>query len=81
MRRSFVLPLVFLSVLCVDTIDDSRAIPSINSCDASMIGFAVTRSNLDACRNSDPPRDCSYEQLANTWAIHQVLINCFGMEL
>jgi len=81
MRKVFVLSLIVVSILCVDAINDSRAIPSINSCDASLIGFAVTNSNLAACRNADPPRDCTYEQLANTWAIHQVLINCFGTEL
>jgi hypothetical protein len=80
MKKSLGVVTVVVLGAVAGQIDHSGAFPGVDSCTAAMIGQNIAVANLNSCINADPPEDCTYEQLAVTWATHRVLNYCFGIE-
>ncbi len=81
MKGRVLIAILVLSSMCVATSLDTPAAPAgMDSCTAAIIGHSVAAFNLTNCRSAEPPQSCHYEELAHSWAVHQVLLWCFAVE-
>ncbi len=80
MTRRIVIVLLLVLSIGATNLDSPAAPAGMDSCTAAVIGHAVAAYNLANCRSAEPPQSCHYEELAHSWAVHQVLLWCFAVE-